>query len=61
MQQRVILLFLLFVVLAAFYASLSSDAVPVLTQRQRAQTELFNQLDHNTLEREESGSESSGD
>jgi hypothetical protein len=48
MQRRVYLLFILFVVLAAFYASLARE-VPEITAKQQAQTEQFNHLDETVL------------
>lgn len=60
MQQRVILLFVLFVVLAAFYASVSRQSVPVITQKQRAQTELFDEMDANALNRTDTDAQASG-
>lgn len=45
MQPRVYLLFILFVVLAAFYASVTRESVPEMAAKQHAQTEMFNQLD----------------
>ena len=61
MQQRVILLFLLFVVMAAFYASVSSETVTSVAQRHRAQAEMFNRMDESVLGREESAGDPSGD
>jgi len=49
MQRRVFLLFTLFVVLAAFYASVTREGVPVITAKQQAQTKQFNQLDEAVL------------
>lgn len=50
MQTRVYLLFILFVVLAAFYASVTRESAPVIASKQQAQTEMFNQLDEAALE-----------
>ena len=62
MQRRVFLLFILFVVLAGFYASVTRTSVPVLTGKQRAQTEQFNQIDQVAVSAKEQGSvPSSGD
>jgi len=49
MQRRVLLLFVLFVVMAGFYTSVTSESVPTITTEQKAQTELFNQLDEHAL------------
>jgi len=54
MQRRVFLLFLLFVVLAAFYANLARQNVPAITAKQQAQTEMFNQMDERVLSQAES-------
>ncbi len=53
MQRRVFLLFTLFVVLAAFYASVTREGVPVITARQQAQTERFNHLDETVLAKQD--------
>lgn len=45
MQRRVFLFFVLFVVLAAFYAKVTSESLPFITQEQRSQTEMLNQID----------------
>lgn len=49
MQRRVYLLFLLFLVLAGFYASVARENVPIISARQQAQTDRFNQLDETVL------------
>lgn len=49
MQRRVYLMFVLFLVLAAFYASVMRGNAPVIQSEQKAQTELFNQLDEQAL------------
>ena len=45
MQRRVFLLFLLFLVLAAFYAKVTGECVPIISKEQQAQTEMLNQID----------------
>jgi hypothetical protein len=52
MQRRVILLFILFVVLAGFYASVTRTSMPALTGKQKAQTEQFNQIEQVVVTRE---------
>jgi len=59
MQRRVFLLVVLFVVLAAFYAKVSSEGVPVITMQQQSQTEMFNQIDEIAMEQAETTSTSS--
>ena len=49
MQRRAILLFILFAVLAVFYASVSGRSVPEIMAEQKAQTEMFEQLDQRVL------------
>jgi hypothetical protein len=44
-QRRVFLLFMLFVVLAGFYASVTSESMPRIESEQKAQTDQFNHLD----------------
>jgi len=58
MQRRGFLLFILFVVLAAFYASVSREGVPVITAKQKSQTERFNQLDESVLIKQKEPDES---
>jgi hypothetical protein len=54
-------LFILFVVLAVFYASITRQNVPAISAKQKAQTDMLNQLDEQVLGEEESGPESSKD
>ena len=61
MQQRVILLFLLFVVLSVFYASFTGDTVPTMSERQQAQTEMFENIEENALKRPDASNDFSGD
>ena len=49
MQRRTLLLFLLFLVLAAFYAAVTQENVPRITGAQQEQTESLNQLDERVL------------
>ena len=49
MQRRTILLFILFAALALFYASVANRSVPDVIARQKAQTEMFEQLDEHVL------------
>ena len=60
MQRRVYLLFVLFIVVAGFYASVTRDNVPSIQSEQKAQTEMFNQLDERALSRVQNSSSSSG-
>lgn len=49
-QRRAILLLILLVVLALFYASVTLDRVPDIVSSQKAQTDQFNRLDEQVLE-----------
>ena len=49
MQRRAILLFILFVVLAVLYASVTREKLPAFTKEQQKQTETFNRLDEQVL------------
>lgn len=60
MQRRVVLMFVLFVVLAGFYASVTYDSVPTIQSQQKAQTEMFNQLDEQALSQVKDTTDSSG-
>lgn len=51
MQRRMILLFVLFVVLAALYATVTRQNMPGIQARQKAQTETLNHLDEVALGR----------
>ncbi|MDT8319754.1 MAG: hypothetical protein RQ826_04435 [Xanthomonadales bacterium] len=53
MHRRAFLLFVLFVVLAAFYGSLTRERVPVIAQEQQNQTRQLNNLDQQVLGRPE--------
>jgi len=53
MQRRVLLLFVLFLVLAAFYATLTRQSMSDIASRQRAQTEAINQLEESALSESE--------
>jgi hypothetical protein len=58
-QRRVFLLFILFIVLAVFYASITRQSLPAISTEQKAQTDMLNQLDEQVLGQEKSGPESS--
>lgn len=45
MPRRVFLLFILFLAVAGFYASVTRESVPRIASRQQVQTEQFNQID----------------
>lgn len=60
MQRRVVLMFILFVVLAGYYASVTYDNVPTIQSQQKAQTEMFNQLDEQALSQVKDTTDSSG-
>lgn len=49
MHRRAILLLILLVVLAVFYASVAVDRAPVIISSQKAQTEQLNRLDEQVL------------
>jgi hypothetical protein len=53
-------LFVLFVVLAGFYASVTQQSVPIIQSEQEAQTEMFNQLDEPVLDQVKDSALSSG-
>jgi hypothetical protein len=53
MQLRALLLFVLFLVLAAFYATMTRQSMSDFTDKQRAQTEAINQLDERALSESE--------
>jgi hypothetical protein len=57
MQRRV---FLLFVVLAGFYASVTSESMPRIESEQKAQTDQFNHLDELATGKTENMLSSSG-
>jgi len=61
MQRRAFLLFVLFVVLAAFYVSATRENVPVIAAKQQEQTERFNQLDEQVLNPQGKATESTED
>jgi len=58
MQRRGYLLFILFVALAAFYASVTRENVSMITAKQQSQTERFNQLDESVLTKQKAPAES---
>lgn len=60
MQRRVLLMFVLFVVVAGFYTSVTHNSVPTIQLEQKAQTEMFNQLDERALSQVKNMSASSG-
>jgi len=49
MQRRALLLFLLFLALATFYAVVTRESVPRITRAQKNQTEYLNRLDEQVL------------
>jgi hypothetical protein len=49
MKRRTVLLFLLFLALAAFYASVTSENVPHIMSEQKNQAETLNRLDEQVL------------
>jgi hypothetical protein len=53
-------MFILFVVLAGYYASVTYDNVPTIQSQQKAQTEMFNQLDEQALSQVKDTTDSSG-
>lgn len=59
MQTRVYLLFILFVVVAVFYAT-TRDGVSAISTELQAQTEMFDQLNEFESDRSEIASTSSG-
>ena len=60
MQRRVLLMFVLFVVVVGFYTSVTHNSVPTIQSEQKAQTEMFNQLDERALSQVKMGNPSSG-
>ena len=61
MQKRSYLLFVLFVVVAAFYTSVTRMGTPAINAEQQAQTDRFNRLDEVAVAREgEAETSSSG-
>lgn len=60
MQRRAILLFVLLVVLAVLYATVTRDNIPAITAEQEAQTKALEQLDEEVLGKVESDKEQPG-
>ncbi len=54
MQTRVILLFVLFLVVALFYDSVTRQNMPNIEAKQKVQTEMMNNLDERVLARTQS-------
>ena len=55
MQTRVILLFVLVLVLALFYNTVTRQNMPNIEAKQKVQTEMLNNLDERVLSHTQSG------
>ena len=55
MQRRVILLFVLFLVAALFYRAVIRQNMPDIEVKQKAQTEMLDNLDERVLSPRETG------
>ncbi len=55
MRKRVILLFVLFLVLTLFYSAGIRQSMPNMNAKQKAQTEMLNNLDERALAQMQSG------
>jgi len=53
-------MFVLFVVVAGFYTTVTHNSVPTIQSEQKAQTEMFNQLDERALGQVKNTASSSG-
>jgi len=61
MHRRAILLLILLVVLAIFYASVAVDPAPRIISGQKAQTEQLNRLDEQVFDAPDSAADESED
>ncbi len=55
MSRRMILLFVLFLVVALFYSVVIQQVMPNIKAKQKAQTEMMNNLDEQALAKIQSG------